>query len=142
MISCSSSVQQLHPSSTTCKEYSLEKISNDLAKCEDTICQKAILQLIFECVESVSAVEEKKEYYMTMTPELLNKLRQAILTNNIEKYLKLPSLKDRQNDDKLTILGIINIQVLEFSRDEKKIIKSAVESQLLNKIHSFLMRYI
>ncbi|KAK0163643.1 hypothetical protein PV327_007306 [Microctonus hyperodae] len=141
MISCASSIQQLHPSSTTCKEYSLEKISNDLAKCEDTICQKAILELIFKCVESVSAAEEKNEYCMTMTPELLIKLRQVILANNIEKYLKLPSLKDRQNDDKLTILGIMNIPIVEFSRDEKKIIKSAVESELLNRIHSFLIRY-
>lgn len=117
------------------KEYSIDKTLNDIGKCEETMCELAHLKLIYECLEYLTT-----DNSTILSIELRQKLQRIITAHSIDKYYKLPS-STKDCDDKLTILGILNIPKPELNHEEKKIIKTKLEEELLKRINSFIATY-
>lgn len=127
-LSCSSSMYLTTKIKT--KELSLNKILEALAKCEESIYQVAHRKLIYKSLENLIADDNN------FKPELLDKLKQIILVNKINKYLVLPN----DSNEKFTLLGLMETTKPEFSCEERKLIKLAVETEVLKSINSFISK--
>ncbi|XP_057328992.1 uncharacterized protein LOC130669873 [Microplitis mediator] len=128
-LSCSSSMYLTTKIKT--KELSLNKILEALAKCEESMYQIAHRKLIYKSLENIIADNNN------LKPELLDKLKQIILANKINKYLVLPN----DSNEKCTLLGIMETPKPEFNCEERRIIKFAVETEVLKSINSFISKY-
>ncbi|XP_034947208.1 uncharacterized protein [Chelonus insularis] len=120
---------------------SLEKILLLLDKSEDSHCQLAIRKFIYKHLEDM--IDDTKHVDNDSNNRLdivINKFKQIFLSQEIEKYFILPT-QYKQKDDKLTILGIDSLPNLELNYEEKKLLKSIVEKQLLESINSYLTKY-
>ncbi|XP_014211464.1 uncharacterized protein LOC106641527 [Copidosoma floridanum] len=111
------------------------KVSKVLAACEESTCEYAKQKLIYDCL--VNIVDNKSNI---LEADTMKKLMDFIIINKVKKCLYLPN-HSKDVKDELTLLGIIDLPQHEFNYEEQLSIKSSLEAELRERIHSFLTTY-
>lgn len=114
------------------KNKNLDKVFNQLSKCEKSITDVAKVKLILECL--VSVIKSN-----LLSQELVNKLEQILVSYKVEKYYRLTT-ETKHGNIKSALLGIMNISKPELTLDEKKIIKNAVEKHINIRTNKFIKK--
>ncbi|XP_029174664.1 uncharacterized protein LOC114943235 [Nylanderia fulva] len=113
----------------------IEKAMKSFTLCEKNVNEHRKVNIVYQCVKEASL------NHNNILSENIAKKLQILLTNHeLDKYMHLPS-STNHIQDKLKLLGIIDLPSADLNPDEKLEIKCCVETMLREKIHDMILKY-
>ncbi|XP_012541319.1 uncharacterized protein LOC105839509 [Monomorium pharaonis] len=113
----------------------IEKTMNSLALCEENISEHIKTNIVYQCMKEVSLNHKD-----VLSKSTANKLQILLLIYQLDKYMHLPSTT-KHMQDKLMLLGIIDLPLCDFNPDERLEVKCCIETMLRERIHHMMLRY-
>lgn len=114
----------------------IEKTINSLVSCEENISEHVKTNIVYQCLKK--AASSNKD---VLSKSTANKLRILLLIHELDKYMHLPSTM-KHMQDKLMLLGIIDLPPCDLNPDEKLEVKCCIETMLREMIHDMMLRYL
>ncbi|XP_011705420.1 PREDICTED: uncharacterized protein LOC105460626 [Wasmannia auropunctata] len=113
----------------------IEKTINSLILCEESINEHVKSNIIYQCLKEASL-----NHKAVLSNSTARKLRILLLIHELDKYMHLPSTM-KHMQDKLILLGIIDLPSCDLNSDEKLEVKCCIETMLREVIHDMILRY-
>lgn len=112
----------------------IEKTINSLVLCKANISEHVKTNIIYQCLKKAS-LSNKDDLSKSTT----NKLRILLLIHELDKYMHLPS-STKHMQEKLILLGIIDLPLCDLNSDEKLEVKCCIETMLREMIHDMMLK--
>jgi len=111
-----------------------EKTINSLVLCEENINEHIKTNIIYHCIKRACL-----NHKAVLSESTVSKLQTLILIHELNKYMHLPSTM-KHMQDKLILLGIIDLPSYDLNPDEKLEVKCCIETMLREIIHDMMLR--
>ncbi|XP_011867363.1 PREDICTED: uncharacterized protein LOC105561733 [Vollenhovia emeryi] len=113
----------------------IEKALNSLVLCEENISEHVKINIVYQCTKKVSLNKGN-----ILSKSTASKLQNLLLIHELDKYMHLSSTtKHMQN--KLVLLGIMDLPSADLNPDEKLEVKCCVETMLREMLHDTVLKY-
>lgn len=112
----------------------IEKTINSLVLCEENISEHIKTNIVYQCMKKASLNHKD-----VLSKSTASKLRILLLIHELNKYMHLPSTS-KHMQDKLMLLGIIDLPPCVLNPDEKLEVKCCIETMLREIIHDMILR--
>lgn len=112
----------------------IEKTISSLALCETNISEHVKTNIVYQCMKRASL--DNKDILSKSTA---NKLRMLLLIHELDKYMHLPSTT-KHIQDKLILLGIIDLPSCDLNSNEKLEVKCCIETMLREIIRDMMLK--
>lgn len=113
----------------------IEKTINSLTLCEENISEHVKINIMYQCMKEASLNHKD-----ILSKNTANKLQLMLSIYQLDKYMHLPSTT-KHMQDKLMLLGIIDLPSCDLNLDEKLEVKCCIETMLRETIHHMMLRY-
>lgn len=114
----------------------IEKTINSLVLCEANISEHVKTNIVYQCMKRASLGNKD-----ILSKSTANKLRMLLLIHELDKYMHLPSTT-KHMQDKLILLGIIDLPSCDLNSNEKVEVKCCVETMLREMIHDTMLKWV
>ncbi|KAL0109290.1 hypothetical protein PUN28_014405 [Cardiocondyla obscurior] len=112
----------------------IEKTISSLVLCEKNISEHIKANIVYQCIKKASLNDKD-----ILSKSTVSKLQTLLLLHKLDKYMHLSSSNHMQ--DKLVLLGIVNLPSCDLNADEKLEIKCCIETILREMIHDMIIKY-
>lgn len=130
----SSAVRSNDRFAITHETSAIEKTINSLVLCEENISEHIKTNIVYQCLKKASSSNKD-----VLSKSTASKLQILLLIHELDKYMHLPSTM-KHMQDKLMLLGIIDLPPCDLNPDEKLEVKCCVETMLREMIHDMMLR--
>lgn len=130
----SSTVRSSDRLAITQETNAIEKTINYLILCEENINEHIKTNIVYQCLKKASLNHKD-----VLSRSTASKLRILLLIHELDKYMHLPSTSEHMQD-KLMLLGIIDLPPCILNLDEKLEVKCCIETMLREIIHDMILR--
>ncbi|XP_077275732.1 uncharacterized protein LOC143904731 [Temnothorax americanus] len=113
----------------------IEKTISSLVLCEENISEHVKTNIVHQCTKKASLSNND-----VLSKSTASKLRMLLLIHELDKYMHLPSTT-KHMQDKLMLLGIIDLSPCDLNPDEKLEVKCCIETMLREEIHDMMLKY-